>query len=174
MKKGILFTAFFGIAMLFAQTASNLTEFRTNIKKNKEEAKTSIKPYLYDGYKTTYFNYKTYSQVKEVEIYLFNNTDYKLAFNGKSSMKNINVKIYNDSKSNTDRILLKEFSDVSGNNIVLQTKELNAAYQKANKGGSRLKRVFVNYEIPATPTANNSAPSIEDRGAVVLVMGYKN
>ena len=173
-KKGILFLAFFGVALLFAQTVTNLTEFKANIKSNKAEAKKAVKPYLYDGYKTTYFNYKTYKQVKEVEIYLFNNTEYRLSFNGKSCPKDVTVKIYNADKSNNNRILLKEITNVSGGNTIIQTKDLNDAYKKSNKKANRLKRVFVNYEIPATPTANNSKPSIEDRGAVVLVMGYKN
>jgi len=173
-KKGILFLAFFGVALLFAQTVSNLTEFKANIKSNKSEAKKEIKPYLYDGYKTTYFNYKTYKQVKEVEIYLFNNTEYRLAFNGKSAPKSVKVKIYNADKTNKNRILLKEISNVSGKNTVIQTKDLNTVYKSVNKKASRLKRVFVNYEIPATKGANNSKPKIEDRGAVVLVMGYKN
>jgi len=51
---------------------------------------------------------------------------------------------------------------------------LNTVYKSVNKKASRLKRVFVNYEIPATKGSNNSKPKIEDRGAVVLVMGYKN
>jgi len=174
MKKSILFLGFFGIAFLFAQAVSNLTEFKANIKSNKAEAKEQLKPYLYDGYKTTYFNYKTYKQVKEVEIYLFNNTEYRLAFNGKSCQKNVKVKIYNAPKSDPNRVLLKEIDNVSGANYLVQTGELNENYMAVNKNATRLKRVFVSYEIPATSTANNDKPSIEDRGAVVLVMGYKN
>jgi hypothetical protein len=174
MKKAILFLGFFGVALLFAQTVTNLTEFKANIKSNKAEAKEQLKPYLYDGYKTTYFNYKTYKQVKEVEIYLFNNTEYRLAFNGKSCPKNVSVKVYNTDKSNLNRVLLKEINNVSGTNSLVQTSELNEAYQGASKNATRLKRVFVSYEIPATASANNEKPTIEDRGAVVLVMGYKN
>jgi len=173
-KKGILFIAFFGLAFLFAQNATTLSEFKSNIKQNKLEAKRSIKPYLYDGYKNTYFNYKTYKQTKEVEIYLFNNTDYRLAFNGKSSPKKVSVKIYNASKSDPNRILLKEIGDISGDNILISTKSLNDAYKKQKSKATRLKRVFINYEIPATPGANNKKPAISDRGAVVLVLGYKN
>lgn len=174
MKKSIVFLAFFGVALLFAQGVSNLTEFKANIKSNKEEAKKAVKPYLYDGYKTTYFNYKTYKQTKEVEIYLFNNTEYRLSFNGKSCPKDVKVKIYNADKTDADRLLLKEITNISGDNTIIQTKDLNEAYKAADKKATRLKRVFVNYEIPATPGANNSKPKIEDRGAVVLVMGYKN
>ncbi|MFD1551878.1 hypothetical protein DNU06_01735 [Putridiphycobacter roseus] len=174
MKKGLVLIGFLVFALAFAQQVTNLTEFKESIKLNKAEAKTSIKPYLYDGYKTTYFNYKTYKQSKEVEIYLFNNTEYKLAFNGKACSKNITVNVYNESKSVADRILLKEITDIKGNNIVIETDDLNDAYVAAGGSASRLKRVFVDYVIPATPDANNANPTIEHRGAVVLVMGYKN
>ncbi len=174
MKKSIVLLGFFGVAFLFAQTVSNLTEFKANIKSNKAEAKEQLKPYLYDGYKTTYFNYKTYKQVKEVEIYLFNNTEYRLAFNGKSCAKSMNVKIYNAAKSDPKRVLLKEINNISGSNTLVQTSELNEAYKAKSENATRLKRVFVSYEIPPTTTANNEKPTIEDRGAVVLVMGYKN
>jgi len=174
MKKFITSLAIFGAILVFAQTATNMDDFKENIKSNREEAKKAIKPYLYDGYKTTYFNFKTFAQSKEVEIYLFNNTDYKLSFNGKSSPKDITVKIYDEAKSNPKRVLLKEFNGISGNNIVVNTTELEEVLKKTNKNAARLKRVFVNYEIPATPTANNKTPDISDRGAIVLVMGYKN
>ena len=174
MKKSILFLAFFGVALLFAQTVSNLTEFKANIKSNKAEAKKAVKPYLYDGYKTTYFNYKTYKQVKEVEIYLFNNTEYRLSFNGKSCPKNVKIKIYNADRGSKKRIVLAEIENISGKNMIIQTKDLNVAYKKINSKATRLKRVFVSYEIPAAPGANNAKPKIEDRGAVILVMGYKN
>jgi len=173
-KKGILFLVFIGVALVFAQKVTNLTEFKATIKTNKAEAKKAIKPYLYDGYKNTYFNYKTYKQKKEVEIYLFNNTEYRLAFNGKSCPKNVTVKIYNAAKSNPNRVLLKEIPSIKGRTEVVQTKDLNEAYKKAHKKATRLKRVFVSYEIPAVPTANNTKPTINDRGAAVLVLGYKN
>ncbi len=174
MKKGLILGGFLVFALAFAQTVTNLTQFKENIKQNKVEAKESIKPYLYDGYKTTYFNYKTYKQTKEVEIYLFNNTEYRLAFNGKSCPNNIAIKIYDQSKNVSDRILLKEITTVKGENIVVQTKDMFEAYKSAGGKAPRLKRVFVDYEIPATPGANNANPTIEHRGAVVLVMGYKN
>lgn len=174
MKKGLALLGLLVFAAVFAQQVTNLTEFKESIKKNKAEAKESIKPYLYDGYKTTFFNYKTYKQGKEVEIYLFNNTEYRLAFNGKSCPQDITVKIYDESKNAADRTLLKEFTDVKGQNVVIQSKDLNDVYKAASTSNTKLKRVFVEYEIPATPSANNANPTIGHRGAVVLVMGYKN
>jgi len=174
MKKSIIFLAFFGITLVLAQKITTLAEYKSSIKANKSEAKQALKPYMYDGYKTTYFNYKTFKQSKEVEIYLFNNTEYKLAFNGKSSTKGVTVNIYNEEKSSSKRILLKTLTDVSGENIIVNTKELNNELKNSKSNAGRLKRVYINYEIPAITTANNTKPLLEDRGAVVLVMGYKN
>lgn len=174
MKKGFALLGLLVFTAVFAQQVTNLTEFKDSIKKNKAEAKTSIKPYLYDGYKTTYFNYKTYKQTKEVEIYLFNNTEYRLALNGKSCPNDVTVRIYNESKNAADRILLKEITEVKGANVLIQSSDLNEAFKLASSTKTNLKRVFVEYEIPATPNANNANPTIEHRGALVLVMGYKN
>jgi len=173
MKKSIIFLAFFGIAIVFAQKFTTLAEYKASIKSNKSEAKKAIKPYLYDGYKTTYFNYKTFKQTKEVEIYLFNNTEYKLAFNTKSCSKGIKINIYNTEKSASNRILLKTIEN-SSENLVVSTKELNEVLEVKKSKATRLKRVFVSYEIPSNSSANNTKPLIEDRAAIVLVMGYKN
>lgn len=174
MKKLLTLVAIFGIGFVIAQTASNLTEFKENISKQKVEAKKALKPYRYDGSKVTYFNFKTYKQVKEVEIYLFNNTDYRFSFNGKSLPNDVTIKIFDQDKTNSDRILLKEVSGVKGSNVLIESSDLNKIYKEKNSGAARLKRVFVDYEIPGIPGAENKKPTMKERGAVILVMGYKN
>ncbi|UKN01462.1 hypothetical protein K6119_17190 [Paracrocinitomix mangrovi] len=174
MKKLLTGLAIIGFGLVIAQTASNLTEFKENIASQKEEAKKALKPFRYDGSKVTYFNFKTYKQVKEVEIYLFNNTDYRFSFNGKSLANDVTIKIFDEDKTNTDRVLLKEVSGVQGSNLLVESDELNDIYQTKKKGAARLKRVFVDYEIPGIPGAENKKPTMEERGAVILVMGYKN
>lgn len=174
MKKILTVAAVFVLGLVIAQTASNLTEFKENISKQKVEAKKALKPYRYDGSKVTYFNFKTYKQVKEVEIYLFNNTDYRFSFNGKSLPNDVTIKIYDQDKTNSNRILLKEVSGVKGKNLLVESSELNATYKSKKSGASRLKRVFVDYEIPGVPGAQNKKPTMKERGAVILVMGYKN
>lgn len=174
MKKTLTIAAIFGLAVLFAQTASNLTEFKENIAKQKVEAKKELKPYRYDGSKVTYFNFKTYKQVKEVEIYLFNNTDYRFSFNGKSLPNDVSIKIFDKDKTASDRILLDEETGVKGSNMVIESSALNKKYLAEKSGASRLKRVYVDYEIPGVPGAQNKKPTMKERGAVILVMGYKN
>ena len=122
----------------------------------------------------TYFNFKTYKQIKEVEIYLFNNTDYRFSFNGKSLPNDVKIKIYDEDKTNPTRVLLKEVSEVKGKNVVVESSDLNDTYKSKKSGASRLKRVFVDYEIPSIPGAQNKKPTMKERGAVILVMGYKN
>ena len=173
MKKLITLLAIFGLGLVIAQTASNLTEFKENISRQKDEAKKALKPYRYDGSKVTYFNFKTYKQVKEVEIYLFNNTDYRFSFNGKSLPHDISIKIYDEDKTTPDRILLKEITGIKDNNITIESSDLDKVYQDKKDTERRLKRVFVDYEIPGIPGVQNKKPTMSERGAVILVMGYK-
>lgn len=174
MKRALTIIGIFGMVILFAQTAANLTEFKENIASQKTEAKDALEPYRFDGSKITYFNFKTYEQVKEVEIYLFNNTDYRFSFNGKSLPFDIKVEIYDKGKAAADRTLLKEFTGLQGQNLLIESAELNETYHEKTGFSGRLKRVFVDYVITAIPTAENKTPTMKERGAVVLVMGYKN
>lgn len=174
MKKILTLVAILGLGLVIAQTASNLTEFKENIAVQKVEAKKALKPYRYDGSKVTYFNFKTYKQVKEVEIYLFNETDYRFSFNGKSLPNDVIIKIYDEDKTMSNRILLKEVSGVQGTNLLVESADLNSTYGSKKPGSGRLKRVFVDYEIPGVPGAQNKKPTMDERGAVILVMGYKN
>ena len=174
MKKTLLTLAICGAFVLFGQVASNLTEFKENISTQKAEAKAELKPYRFDGSKVTYFNFKTYKQTKEVEIYLFNNTDYRFSFNGKSLPNDITVQIYDKDKTQANRVLLQEFNGIQGKNVVVESSKLNEVYKSKKSNANRLKRVFVDYVIPATPGAQNKKPTMKERGAVILVMGYKN
>lgn len=173
MKKTLTLIVLFSFALLFAQTASDITEFKENIASQKSEAKSALKPYRFDGSKITYFNFKTYKQVKEVEIYLFNNTDYRFSFNGKSLNNEIKIEVYDKDKTASDRVLLTEITEIQGKNITLESSKLNAEYTKKTGDSEKLKRVFVNYVIPPVPGAENKQPTMKERGAVVLVMGYE-
>ena len=112
--------------------------------------------------------------MKEVEIYLFNETDYRFSFNGKSLPNDITVKIFDKDKSAEDRVLLKEFTGVQGKNLTIESSELNDAYLAKKNDKIRLKRVYVDYVIPSVPGAQNKQPTMKERGAIILVMGYKN
>ncbi|MCB0478218.1 MAG: hypothetical protein KDC84_08645 [Crocinitomicaceae bacterium] len=171
MKKLLGGILMLSAAFVIAQTADEIAEFREKITANKSEAQSSLTPYKYDGSKITYYNVKTFEQVKEVEVYLFNNTDYKFSFSAKSANHDVVVKIYDKDRESEDRVLLKEISNVKGTSFLLNSKELNDTFK--SKGGSdRLKRVYVDYVIPKS-TGKVDKTSMDSRGAVVLVMGYK-
>jgi hypothetical protein len=171
MKKILGGLLILSAAFVFAQTADEIAEFREKIKANKSEAQSSLKPFKYDGSKITYYNVKSFEQSKEVEVYLFNNTDYKFSFSAKSAGHDVVVKIYDKNKEAEDRILLKEISNIKGSAFLVNSKDLNDSYKK-NGGSTRLKRVYVDYVIPAA-TGKVDKSSMSSRGAVVLVMGYK-
>lgn len=171
MKKILGGILMLSAAFVIAQTADEIAEFREKIKSNKSEAQSSLTPYKYDGSKITYYNVKSFEQTKEVEVYLFNNTDYKFSFSAKSANHDVKVQIFDKDKESDDRILLKEVDNVKGSSFIVNSKELNDTFK--SKGGSyRLKRVYVDYVIPKA-TGKVDKSSMSSRGAVVLVMGYK-
>ena len=49
----------------------------------KKGCRAALKPYRYDGIKTTLFSYKPYEYVKEVEIATIQNAEYRLSYNTK-------------------------------------------------------------------------------------------
>ena len=51
----------------------------------KKGCRAALKPYRYDGIKTTQFSYKPYEYVKEVEIATIQNAEYRLSYNTKES-----------------------------------------------------------------------------------------
>lgn len=170
MKSSIL-TILLAVVFSFvtiSQSSSDIAKFKADIENNKKDARNQLGSYKYDGAKVTYFNYRKVEQIKEVEVYLFNNTDYKLSFNGNSIPGACKIEIYNNSKIESERTLLAEVDNLSGKEVQISSDDLNASYKKIYPNGARLKRVYVNYVIPeATSSTAN------DRGAAVLVIGYK-
>lgn len=172
--KNLLITATVTLAatlFVFAQRgSSDIAKFRAEITKNKDAAKDALGKYKYDGAKVTYFNYKKYEQTKEVEVYLFINTNYKLSFNGNSVPGDCKVEIYNKSKIEDDRVLLGEISNLSGTEEQINSDDLNKKHKSKYPNAARLKRVYVNYIIPSSKSDKKTS---EDRGAAILVLGYK-
>lgn len=175
MKKILLSTialAVIGFTVL-AQSSDEIAAFRSAISVNKETAKNSIKGFKYDGSKITYFNFKNYEQVKEVEVYMFNTTEYKFSINTEAAAKGIKIEVYDKSKSDKDRNLLKSIDNAAGKQLDFSSNELNAAMKKAVPNAVRLKRVYVDFVISEDAQASSSSNPMDNRGAIVLVMGYK-
>jgi hypothetical protein len=136
------------------ETASKVTEYK---KKSRE----ALKPYKYDASNVTHYSFAAFEQRKEIEIMLFNGTEYKLNFNMEGSPKPITVQIYDKPMSNQKRNKIKEFPNVQGAGFDVITKELMTE-------GTSLKRIYVDYIIPA----NDSKEPL--KGFAILTYGYKN
>jgi hypothetical protein len=166
--------------------------FDAQVQKNREDARAALKPYKYDGTKTTTFAYRTYSYAKEVEILTVENTDYMFSFNATSVTKEkITVRIYDKPETSPGRILLFENTNVSSNNFTVKLDDLNAKFraERAKSIGDeaaaklRLKKVYVSYVIPAVDkevqteqVAKNKTvtTNVVTFNAIVVAVGYQN
>ncbi len=165
--------------------------FDAQIQSNREAARAKLKPYKYDGTKTTTYSYKTYAYAKEVEILTIENVDYMLSFNAASVTKEkITVRIYDQPETAPGRILLYEKSGVGGNEFTVSLDELNKTFRtkRAEKVGEataqkmRLKKVYISYVIPAIDkevateqVSKNKTVSttVVTFNAIVVAVGYK-
>lgn len=157
---------------VMAQTSEEIAAFRQSIMDNKETAKDAIGSFRYDGSKITYFNYKSYEQVKEVEVYLFNNSEYNFSINAEAVKKGLTIEVYDKAKGSNDRHKLKTIDGAAGKQTNFSSDDLNAAMKKAVPEAVRLKRVYLDFVIAKDSDEKSSNP-MDSRGAIVLVMGYK-
>jgi hypothetical protein len=172
-------------------------EFNNQIQKNRVEARAKLKPYKYNGTKSTTFTYKSYDYVKTIEILTVEKTDYKFSFIA-SLVKygNITIKIYDKPSTTAGRTLLFERADVGGDDFTVSLDEMNAKFRAAKATKSslepeliarmRLKKVYVEYHIPAVDrdeevmSEGDSESNKEQTtrtikySAMVVAVGYKN
>lgn len=133
--------------------------FDAQIQKNREEARAALKPYKYDGTKTTTYSYKTYTFAKEVEVLTIENTDYMLSFNATSVTKEkIIVRIFDGPETAPGRILLYENTNVGGNSFVVRIDDLNQKFREerlksfsSKPSTSSVKTVEVTLQPMPTP-----------------------
>jgi hypothetical protein len=166
--------------------------FDNGIKQGRIEARKRLKPYKYDGTKSTKYNYKTYTHAKEVEVLTIEKTDYKFCFDGNMiKSENITVEIYDKPMSGKGRILLFQKEDVGPGEFEVSLDEMNDIFRSAKAETStlkpeiiaqmRLKKVYINYIIPAvdremsvnTEGGDMDQTTIIQFSAIVMVVGYK-
>ena len=218
---------FFGSTNINAQRNNQVSpyqEFLNELSEYRKLCRNALKPYRYDGSKTTHFSYKEYNYAKEVEIGTVQNSEYRLSFNSNGiRYDNIKVLIYDKSKNYKSRMLLYEKDGVGQNEFTVETgpmleqlKEnklllLNEKYEKLIGTAEvdakykhlsteqhlknlndrkmvdekiiakmRLKRLYINYIIPAIdreievdPITGNEV-RVVTKGAIVLAIGYSN
>jgi hypothetical protein len=176
-----------GEAELDAQAA-----FNNGIQQGRIDARKRLKPYKYDGTKSTKYNYKTYTHAKEVEVLTIEKTDYKFCFDGNMiKSDNITVEIYDKPMSGKGRILLFSKENVGPGEFEVNLEEMNDIFRTEKAKTStlspeiisqmRLKKVYVNYIIPAvdremsiaTEDGNFDQTTIIQFSAIVMAIGYK-
>lgn len=169
-------------------------EFDKGVQESREAARQKLTPYKYDGTKSTYFAYKSYTYLKEVEVITMQSTDYKLCFNSDMVTADaIRIEIYDKPSTLKGRVLLFEKDNVGGNEIEVSLEEMNEVFRAAKAESSnldpaviekmRLKKVYVNYIIPAVDRelevvddgyGNEMKTTVIQYSAMVLAVGYLN
>jgi hypothetical protein len=146
----------------------------------KKEATQSLEPYRYDNSKITYFLYKPFEQIKEVEVFFFNTSEYRISFNSKAVKDPIVVEIYDKPIDAPNRTLLYKKDGVQGGLFQCTSKELKDKLVEALGKELQLKKVYIDYRIPAkakeTTTDERTGEEFTTRhkAAMVLAMGYSN
>lgn len=165
-------------------------EYLLELKELRKNCRNALKPYRYDGSKTTHFAYKEYDYSKEVEIATVMNEEYRLSFNS-VAVKNdpITVRIYDKGQKYNSRVLLYEKEGVGGNEFTVETAPMIERLKevKREKGVDeeiilrmRLKKLYISYIIPAIDREIEIDPEtgkeikVVTKGAIVLAIGYSN
>lgn len=163
--------------------------YREEVSAYKKACRIALKPYRYDGVKTTHFSYKPYEYLKEVEIATIQNAEYRLSYNTNGIYHDkIKIQIYDRASKDKRRVLLYEKSGVGGNEFSFETSQMIEKLKeyKLEKGidsaivnEMRLKKIFINYIIPAvdrTTEINEFGEEIlvKIKGVIVLCVGYSN
>ncbi|GEM_PF-1803496 len=218
---------FFGSTNINAQRNNQVSpyqEFLNELSEYRKLCRNALKPYRYDGSKTTHFSYKEYNYAKEVEIGTVQNSEYRLSFNSNGiRYDKIKVQIYDKSKNYKSRMLLYEKDGVGQNEFTVETgpmleqlkenkllllnekydkligtAEVDAKYKHLSTeqhlknlndrkkvdekiiAKMRLKRLYINYIIPAidreieVDEITGNEVRVVTKGAIVLAIGYSN
>ena len=155
----------------------------------KKACRGALKPYRYDGVKTTLFGYKPYEYIKEVEIATIQDAEYRLSYNTKGIHHDkIKMQIYDKPSKDKRRVLLYEQAEVGGDQFSFETTvmieklkevKLNKGIDSAIVDQMRLKKIFIDYIIPAVDRKTEVNEFGEDvilklKGAIILCVGYHN
>jgi len=166
------------------------SEFKSQVAGYRKDCKAALKPYRYSFGRTTYFNYKSYNTLKEVEVALILNSSYKFTFNAEGvTVDPIQVKVYNKPSNYNKRILIYEKNSASGGSFEFTSEQLVEKMKEhyKEKGLSDyeldkilLSKVYIDYIIPAIDeefeedSETGRRKVVTKRGAIVFASGYEN
>ncbi len=164
--------------------------FREEVAGYRQECKSALKPYKYSFGRTTFFNYKPYNTLKEVEVSMMLDATYKFTFNAQGvTMDKITVRVYNRPSDYNTRVLLYEKKGVGGGSFHFTSEQLMESmrehYKKEGVTGDDLDKlllpkVYIDYVIPAIDQEYEEDPetgrrkAIIKKGAIVFASGYEN
>lgn len=194
---GILFTGVISAQLIGGKKGSKDVEldekaqFDAGVQEGRVAARANLKPFKYDGTKSTYFNYKTFTHAKEVEILTVQNTNYKFCFNGNMIKgENITIEIYDKPMGANGRTLVYSKSDIGSGDFEVTMDEMNDTFRSKKSevikdekllSQMRLKKVYINYIIPASDREFETVETYEGTkeittiqySAIVLAVGYE-
>ena len=193
-KNIILFFGFFILSCSYeAQKGDEISpyqEYLFQLKEYRKNCRNALKPFRYDGSLTTHFSYKDFTYAKEIEIATIQNEIYRLSFNAMGIQNDgITIKIYDKPKKYNKRTLLYEKDNISGNEFTIETNQMiekfkqvkrNQGYEENIISQIRLKKLFIDYIIPATDRVfetneeDGSEVKVITKGAIILAVGYNN
>jgi len=176
-----------------SQRGSELTpyqEYLIELKEYRRNCRNALKPFRYDGSLTTHYSYKEYTYAKEIEIATIQKEEYRLSFNA-MGVKNdgITIRIYDKAKRFNSRVLLYEKENVANTEFTIETSPLLEKLKEAKREDKveeeiikhlRLKKIYVDYIIPATDRIiemdqeTGVEYKVVTKGAIILAVGYDN
>ncbi len=166
-------------------------QFDAGVQEGRVAARAKLKPFKYDGTKSTYFNYKTFTHAKEVEILTVQKTNYKFCFSGNMIKgESIAIEIYDKPRGANGRTLVYSKENIGSGDFEVTLDEMNETF-RSEKGKviedqkllsqMRLKKVYINYIIPASDREFETVETYEGTkeittiqySAIVLAVGYE-
>ena len=165
-------------------------EYLIELKEYRRNCRNALKPFRYDGSLTTHYYYKEYTYAKEIEIATIQKEEYRLSFNA-MGVKNdgITIRIYDKAKRFNSRVLLYEKENVANTEFTIETSPLLEKLKEAKREDKveeeiikhlRLKKIYVDYIIPATDRIiemdqeTGVEYKVVTKGAIILAVGYDN
>ena len=165
-------------------------EYLIELKEYRRNCRNALKPFRYDGSLTTHYSYKEYTYAKEIEIATIQKEEYRLSFNA-MGVKNdgITIRIYDKAKWFNSRVLLYEKENVANTEFTIETSPLLEKLKEAKREDKveeeiikhlRLKKIYVDYIIPATDRIiemdqeTGVEYKVVTKGAIILAVGYDN
>ncbi|MEO6902883.1 MAG: hypothetical protein ABI315_06985 [Bacteroidia bacterium] len=120
------------------------------------DCKAKMEPYKYDSQKFTKINFNENSQLLEIEVPVFIGEKYRIVFNTNALTTNkININVYTKSKSSSKR------------ETIFTTNGDNSNTGEFVFDVPRVRKLFIDYEVPADASANKIS------GYILMMVGYK-